>query len=477
MTPEDPTYPDEPGRPLVHFTPARNWMNDPNGLIHHDGEYHLFFQHNPHGCDWASLSWGHAVGPDLVHWNELPVAIACDDTEQVFSGSVVVDVAGRSGLATTTGGAMVAVYTSVAAADGAQSQALACSRTGGRTWSRFAGNPVLDIGSTDFRDPKVLWHEPTGRWVMAVARSRERAVAFYGSDDLVHWEPLGEHRGTRRTARGTASGSARTCSSWVSTTIPATLGGCWSSASTTPTGRGSSTSSGCSREEFVGHRWRRLDHGPDFYAAGSWEGLPDGRRVLIGWLGGSSPGHADAVLPWRGQQSVPREVTLRIVDGELRPVQRPVDALASLRRVTPVSHGPREVVGGCPCRWCWAWRWTSRRCSRTARAPVRAAYPRRRGPPGRGRLRHPHGDAVRRPLATPAARLRHGAGPVGPAHHQGTARRVVARGVRRQWRRRRGGDHGPASRRRCAHGGGVPRAGPSTLERLEAWQLRSYCTD
>src|SRR3954454_11231478 len=154
-------------RPQFHFTPATNWMNDPNGLVYYRGEYHLFYQHNPFGNTWGHMSWGHAVSRDLVHWQHLPVAIPEQGDEAIFSGSAVVDYGNTSGFGTADNPPMVAVYT--AAKPGNQSQALAYSLDRGRTWTRYAGNPVLDIGSGEFRDPKVFWYAPEHKWVMAVS--------------------------------------------------------------------------------------------------------------------------------------------------------------------------------------------------------------------------------------------------------------------------------------------------------------------
>ncbi len=179
---------DEPFRPQFHFTPARNWMNDPNGLVFHEGEYHLFFQHHPRRRTWGTISWGHAVSTDLVHWRELPVAIPAARDESVWSGSVVVDHRNTTGFGTSGTPAMVAIYT---AADprrhSVQSQALAYSLDRGRTWTRYADNPVLEFGEDEFRDPKVFWHGPTERWIMPVALALRRKVRLYSSPDLKRW--------------------------------------------------------------------------------------------------------------------------------------------------------------------------------------------------------------------------------------------------------------------------------------------------
>ena len=179
-----PTY-SETYRPQFHFTPAQNWMNDPNGLVYYKGEYHLFYQYNPFGDTWGHMSWGHAVSRDLVHWQHLPVAIPEQGDEMVFSGSAVVDYDNTSGFGTADNPAMVAIFT--AAKPGNQSQALAYSLDRGRTWTRYAGNPVLDIGSGEFRDPKVFWYAPEHKWVMAVSMAVERKIRLYSSPDLKHW--------------------------------------------------------------------------------------------------------------------------------------------------------------------------------------------------------------------------------------------------------------------------------------------------
>lgn len=179
-------------RPQYHFTPAINWMNDPNGLVYYHGEYHLFYQYNPSGNTWGNMSWGHAVSRDLVHWTQLPVAIPQDTQEMIFSGSAVVDTNNTTGFGKPGNPALVAIYTSVDKVTGKQSQALAYSTDGGRTFTKYAGNPVLDIGSSNFRDPKVFWYEPGHEWLMTVALSDQHKVSFYSSPDLKHWKHLSD---------------------------------------------------------------------------------------------------------------------------------------------------------------------------------------------------------------------------------------------------------------------------------------------
>lgn len=179
----------EPFRPQFHFTPERNWMNDPNGMVFYDGEWHLFYQYNPHGDRWGHMSWGHAASRDLVHWEHLPVALA-EDEVMIFSGSAVVDWKNTSGFGKNEQPPLVAIYTGHR--DGRQDQRLAYSNDRGRTWTKFAGNPVLDLKMADFRDPKVFWHEGTARWIMTVALPAEKKVHFYASPDLKAWKYVGE---------------------------------------------------------------------------------------------------------------------------------------------------------------------------------------------------------------------------------------------------------------------------------------------
>jgi sucrose-6-phosphate hydrolase SacC (GH32 family) len=187
----------EPYRPQFHFAPERNWMNDPNGMVYYEGEWHLFYQYNPHGNTWGHMSWGHAVSRDLVHWKHLPLALAEVNGVMIFSGSAVVDWKNTSGLGIVRAGKktpspVIAIFTGHYTDRPLQNQHIAFSNDRGRTWTRFAGNPVLDVKMADFRDPKVMWHEPTSRWIMTVALAAEKKVHFYASPDLKSWKYVGE---------------------------------------------------------------------------------------------------------------------------------------------------------------------------------------------------------------------------------------------------------------------------------------------
>ena len=169
-------------RPLYHHTPLYGWMNDPNGMVYKDGEYHLFYQYNPYGSMWGNMHWGHSVSRDLVNWEHLPVAIERDSMGHIFSGSSIVDFNNSAGFGK---GAIISFYTS--ASGNGQVQCMAYSTDNGRTFTKYDKNPVLKPidGIKDFRDPKVLWYEPDQKWVMLVSAFKE--MRFYSSTDLKEW--------------------------------------------------------------------------------------------------------------------------------------------------------------------------------------------------------------------------------------------------------------------------------------------------
>ncbi len=167
-------------RMQYHFSPERNWINDPCGMVYLDGTYHLMYQYNPHGADWGNMSWGHATSTDLIHWQEHDVALYNDSQGAIFSGGAVVDYQNTAGFGDS---AMVAIYTS---AGTHQKQSLAYSLDRGKTWTKYNNNPVLpNKGIVDFRDPAVFWHEPSQQWVMTLAEHDQ--IGFYSSPDLKEW--------------------------------------------------------------------------------------------------------------------------------------------------------------------------------------------------------------------------------------------------------------------------------------------------
>ncbi len=339
-------------RPGYHFTPARNWMNDPNGLVHVDGTYHLFFQHNPHGNHWADMSWGHATSPDLVDWTEQPVALPHGPAEDVYSGCVVADARNTSGFGTPDGPPpLVAVYTSVLL-DGRQAQSLASSTDGGASWTKADGNPVLDRGSTAFRDPKVFWYEAdddTGHWVMVVVEARRRQVLIYRSDDLRSWDLLSVV-GPPRTdeehwecpdlfALPVDNDPSRIRWVLVVSVNPGGVAG--GSGTRYFIGDFDGTSFVVDAGDDVDPescRW--VDRGRDLYAAVTFSNAPEGRRILLGWMSNWDYAHEVPTHPWRGAMTLPRELGLRTVGDQVLLVQRPVRELAGL-----VEHDGSFVCG------------------------------------------------------------------------------------------------------------------------------------
>jgi sucrose-6-phosphate hydrolase SacC (GH32 family) len=283
-------------RPGFHFAPRQNWLNDPNGPVLFRGEYHVYFQHNPYGDRWGSMSWGHATSPDLVRWTERPVAMPATEAEQVFSGSVQPD-----------GDGLVAAYTSVDPA-GRQTQAFARSADG-QGWERLPHR--LTDPDPDFRDPKLL-RDGDG-WLLLVALSTQRRIRFYRSADLVTWTPVGEF-GPAGAVDGVWEMPDLLRFPGGDVLVVSVLGhrpavqyfpGVFDGSAFTATG----------------HGW--ADHGPDFYAATSFAGLDD-RVVWLAWLNDWRYAEAVPTSPWRGILSVPRELDL---DGAGRLTQRPVPEL------------------------------------------------------------------------------------------------------------------------------------------------------
>lgn len=329
-------------RPGYHYAPAANWLSDPNGLVFHEDEWHLFYQYNPHGEDWGHMAWGHAVSRDLQEWTELPPALLEDDSGMVFSGSAVID---HDGLAGFGPGAMVALYTgAVIAPAPRQHQSLAWSGDNGRSWTRYPGNPVIDRGLADFRDPNVFWHEPTNRWIMVVALSNEHRALVYASHDLKVWDELSVIHGAG------APGEVWECPLLIELPVDGTDETRWLFKVDVLRG-GPGSGALYQTGVFDGirfipdgptlsPRWQVADMGTDFYAAIAWHAPRDaaGRPLWIGWIGNHAYQGQLPYQGWRGAMSLPRRIALlQTADGwQLTQTVEPA-AVAKVASASPTA--------------------------------------------------------------------------------------------------------------------------------------------
>lgn len=303
----------EKNRPQLHFTPKRGWHNDPNGLIYYEGEYHLFYQHNPYERDWGNMHWGHAVSKDLIHWEELPPALYPDEHGTMFSGTAVIDYNHTAGFTKGKTPAMVAIYT----ADNAekQLQCIAYSLDKGRTWTKYKGNPVIDSrdkwNSKDTRDPKVFWYEPNKEWVMVL--NERDGHSIYTSADLKDWRyeshitgfwecpelfelPVDGNENNKKWVMYGASGTY--------------MIGLFDGKKFTPEAGKYYYTTGT------------------LYAAQTFANIPesDGRRIQIGWGRVTHPG-----MPFTSQMLLPTELTLRTTKDGVRLFSHPIKEVNQLQ--------------------------------------------------------------------------------------------------------------------------------------------------
>jgi fructan beta-fructosidase len=336
-------------RPQLHFTPAEHWMNDPNGMLYVDGEYHLFYQYHPYSNRWGPMHWGHAVSRDLVRWQHLPIALQPDERGAIFSGSAVFDRDNTSGLGTKAQPPMVAVFTyhdheaekrgSIAI----ESQGLAYSHDRGRTWIKYGGNPIVaNPGIRHFRDPKVFWFAGTQRWIMTLAS--EDHVKIYSSRDLKRWR----HESDFGIGWG-AHGGVWECPDLFEMPVEGENTRRFVLLSSVNPGApngGSGTQYFVDR--FDGRRFTLddrlqqrlrtwalwLDHGADNYAGVTWSGVPtvDGRRLFLGWMSNWDYAQDVPTERWRSAMTLPRALRLIRTARGLQLRSMPVIELASLRQ-------------------------------------------------------------------------------------------------------------------------------------------------
>ena len=314
-------------RPTYHFSPLYGWMNDPNGMVYKDGEYHLFYQHNPYGSKWGNMHWGHAISKDLINWEHRPDAITPDALGTIFSGSAVVDTDNTAGFGA---GAIVAIYTQNS---DRQVQSIAYSTDNGRSFTKYENNPVLTSDARDFRDPKVFWHKETQRWIMLLAVGQEMQI--FSSSNLKDWafeSSFGEGQG--------AHGGVWECPDLFELPVDGTNEKKWVLlCNLNPGGPfgGSATQyfvGTFNGKEFVNEspsqtKW--MDWGKDHYAAVTWSDAPDNRRIAIAWMSNWQYANDVPTSQYRSPNSVPRDLGLFTVDGETYLQSAPSPELLALR--------------------------------------------------------------------------------------------------------------------------------------------------
>lgn len=336
-----PSY-TEQYRPQFHFSPYVNWTNDPNGLVYVNSAYHLFYQYNPFGNVWGHMSWGHAVSYDLVHWQHLPVAIPEEKGVMIFSGSCVYDKNNTSGFGKKGKEPMVAIYTGHT--DANQSQYLAYSLDDGKTWTKYAKNPVLDLHKKDFRDPKVFWYNETKNWIMAVVLPQEHKVQFYASKNLLQWNLLSEF-GPAGDTQGIWE-----CPDLFQANIDGTADKKW--VLTMSIGDVSTM------QYFVGEfdgttfhnenpptKIYRPDYGPDYYAAIAYNNLPLAQQpTMIGWCNNWNYANDIPTMPWKSAFSLPRNISIKKTNDGWILIQRSIKTLEQLR--SPLMTSKNFNVNG-----------------------------------------------------------------------------------------------------------------------------------
>lgn len=328
-------------RPSFHFSPKAYWMNDPNGMVYYKGVYHLFFQYHPGGTTWGPMHWGHATSKDMINWREKPIALYPDSLGTIFSGSAVIDKNNTAGFGKN---AMVAIFThhnkhiEDQKTGRHQYQSLAYSIDEGKTWTKYKGNPVLpNPGIWDFRDPKVMWHAATGKWIMTLA-TKDR-ITFYSSPNLKKWtkesefgEKLGAHGGV-----------------WECPDLfPLELNGKthWVLlVSINPGGPNGGSATQYFTGDFDGKTFKPdsekqkwMDYGTDNYAGVTFSNT-GARKVLMGWMNNWNYANVVPTGSWRGATTLPRDLTLKKVDDEIYLASVPVTEVSKLEKVVFKREG------------------------------------------------------------------------------------------------------------------------------------------
>ena len=299
-------------RPAYHHTPVYGWMNDPNGMFYYNNEWHLYYQYNPYGSLWENMTWGHSVSKDLIHWEALPNAIEPDAIGTIFSGSCVVDKNNTAGYGKD---AIIAYYTS---AGEAQTQSMAYSTDGGRTFTKYEKNPVITNNIPDFRDPNFFWHEPTQKWIMLLAAGQEMQI--YSSPNLKDWtlesnfgREFGNHDGVWE------------CPDMMQLNVRGKDQQKWMLVcNINPGGPFGGNATQYFIGQFDGHQFtceskpevtKWMDYGKDHYATVSFNNAPEGRHVVLAWMSNWQYANQVPTKQFRSANSIPRDLDL-FVDGD-----------------------------------------------------------------------------------------------------------------------------------------------------------------
>lgn len=328
---QDSVY-QEVNRPQFHFSSRRGWNNDPNGLVYDQGEYHLFYQHNPYEANWENMHWGHAVSKDLLHWEELGDVLFPDELGTMFSGTATVDANNTAGFQTGEDPPLVAAYTAHLDKGGTetptQTQCIAYSNDKGRTWTKYEGNPVINSKSTwhspNTRDPKIFWYEPTQKWVMVLFERDGHSI--YNSNDLTNWtyhSHIGGFWECPELFELPVDGNNKQ-TKWVMYGASGTymIGDFDGRKFTVESGK---------------HRY--VEGG--IYAAQTYNNIPaeDGRRIQFGWAQVAHPG-----MPFKHMMTVPTELTLRSTRNGIRLFNEPIDELEALHTSSQIWENLTPAV-------------------------------------------------------------------------------------------------------------------------------------
>lgn len=329
---------DEMYRPQVHFSPEQNWMGYPTGLVYSDGEYHLFYLHNPKNNFWGNIHWSHAVSHDLIHWQQLPMALAPDSLGYILSGSVVVDINNTSGFGTKKNPAFIAFYTyynSEAKDNLKHSLAMAFSIDKGRTWSKYSKNPIVkNPGIPSFSDPKVFWYAPNKSWIMAVTLGQK--IGFYTSTNCKSWAHLSNF-GMKDDSQNAiwetpdffeikVQGSNET--KWV--LLVSSRGGSTEQAASTRYFIGSFDGKNFNSESsYIKYNFL-MDYGKDCYANNTWNDTLTNRRISIGWMNNWEYTGQEPIKGWSGSTTFPRELSLVKQDSIYTLYSKPIKGIEKL---------------------------------------------------------------------------------------------------------------------------------------------------